>query len=356
MRPATIFLAPQFKPGKPVIRIVRDVKGGASMEGELFKELPKGYGYTSFQFVDSLEKADFMLVPQPVRRLDEEMKKYLESVKATAQAAGKRVIVFLVGDTSYDVHIDGVILFCRSIFRYQQRSNEVQGTFVVEDFSEKNPLQWRPKRKKPVISFCGYAGFPSWKTRAMYVVNNLKLDTLALLQGNPNIAAKKRGIYYRRKSMEYLKGDSRFETNFIVRDTFSGNAKLIEGDPEKIRREYVDSIQNADFVLSPKGDPNQSTRFYEALTLGRIPILIDTDMVMPLEKIIKYDEFMVRVPFGDLKNLGDYVEKWYNALSEEEWIRRQKLAREAFVKYLRYDTFFNTVFPLLVEKGPETLN
>ncbi len=358
MRPARIYLAEPQNPGRPMIRIVRDVLGDntnqEAAKDDLFKNLPKNYGYTGFSFVKEIDTADFVLLPQPVRRLDAGTEKYLTGVKRIA--AGKPVIVFLLSDLSYDVHIDGVIQFCRSIFKPEKRANEIQGTFVFEDFAESVPIVPRPKRARPIISFCGYAGFSSYKTWMRYVVTNVLLDFQAFVTGNEQLRAYKRGIYFRRAAMAYLKKDERFETRFIARNTFSGNAKLIEGDPERIRREYIENMQDSDFVLAPRGDANHSTRFFEALTLGRIPILVDTDIVLPLEKVIDYDQFMVRVPFTDLHKIGDYVEKWYNALSEEEWLRRQQLAREAFVTYLRYDTYFNFVFPHLLENGPETLN
>ena len=108
---------------------------------------------------------------------------------------------------------------------------------------------------------------------------------------------------------------------------------------------------NSDFVLCPKGDGNYSVRFYEALSLGRIPILIDTDMVLPLEETLDYSKFILRVDHADMHRLEDIVADFYEALSNEEFQAMQMEAREAFATHLRYDSFFNTALPILERKG-----
>lgn len=49
----------------------------------------------------------------------------------------------------------------------------------------------------------------------------------------------------------------------------------------------ITDIQNADFILSVKGDGSFFCRFYEALSLGRIPFFIDTDCILPFENMIQ---------------------------------------------------------------------
>ena len=47
------------------------------------------------------------------------------------------------------------------------------------------------------------------------------------------------------------------------------------------RSEYVNAINESDFVSCPRGDANQSARFYESLSAGRIPVLPDTSVISP---------------------------------------------------------------------------
>ncbi|MBI4065849.1 exostosin family protein [Candidatus Kaiserbacteria bacterium] len=133
-------------------------------------------------------------------------------------------------------------------------------------------------------------------------------------------------------------------TNFIVRTSFSGLRRTIEIDPEVARKEFIDSIVNADFVLAPKGDGNYSNRFVETLSFGRIPVLVDTDIVLPLEKGIDYSKIIVKVPMERVAYTPRYIRDFYDSLTEEEWHSRQLLARETFEQHLKQDVFFRNFF------------
>ena len=109
------------------------------------------------------------------------------------------------------------------------------------------------------------------------------------------------------------------------------------------RTEYVDNIKNSDFTLSPKGDGNFSVRFFESLSLGRIPLLIDTDCALPLEDEVDYDEFILRVSYKDLPKLAQIVANYYSTLTPEAFLSEQKRCREVFEKYLKIDVFFKKV-------------
>jgi hypothetical protein len=144
--------------------------------------------------------------------------------------------------------------------------------------------------------------------------------------------------------MDLLKKDGRFDTHFITRSSFSRSAELISGNASRIRQEYLDNITQCDFALTPKGDANTSFRFFEILSLGRIPVLVDTEVVLPFEDTIDYDSFVIKIPYRDIENIGDILfEKWQQ-LSPEEFVAMQKRSREAFTEYLRYDRYFNHLF------------
>ena len=359
MRPAKLFPAPFRVPKVGTIRILRETFVGGSQHDKdlLYKKLPANYHFTGFTIVGSPHEADFIIGQCPVRLLNEDTKEYIERVKQFAKEAGKPLILFLGRDDSHTIHIKGVhTLFCNSIYGRTKQRNELFFPPYVQDLGEEKPFVPRKKGTRPVVAFCGYAGFPTLRTKVAYYVKNALYDLKAILMRDSYPRLYKRGIYWRKRSMDLLARDSRIETRFIVRNSFSGNSKLVSGNPEDVHREYVDNMFNADFALAPKGDPNNSSRFYEALALGRIPILIDTDMTLPLQKVIDYDSFILRIPYTNISEIADRVVAFYNSMTDEEFAAKQRAAREAFEKYLRYDTFFNTVFPLLLERKPETLN
>ncbi|MFZ2500407.1 MAG: exostosin family protein, partial [Minisyncoccia bacterium] len=156
--------------------------------------------------------------------------------------------------------------------------------------------------------------------------------------------ARQLGVYWRRRMIAACRRSSHLQTNFIIRRAFSGARRTIELDPVQARAEFIQNIINADFVLAPKGDGNYSNRFLEALSLGRIPIVPDTDIVLPLEGSVDYSFVMVRVPMNRVCETPKYIHEFYDALTEVEWQQRQQLVREIFEKYLRQDSFFRYFF------------
>jgi hypothetical protein len=343
-----LFVAPRFKAG-PAMRLLR---GEEEQETMLYKKAPKDFSFT-YQVVNTINEADFVIVPQSIKNVGERERAYLDGVLRDAHAAGKQVIVFASGDHSYALHIPDVVLFKISAYKSDFPHNEVLHPVYCEDLSEESPLTIRHKSAKPKIGFCGYAGFPTQRARISYMLRNLAIDAKAVL--NPLYVTRKRGIYWRRKTMRILSTSSRVQTDFIARDFFSGNPKLMAVSGEEARAQFLDNIQRNDFVLCPRGDANMSTRLYETLSLGRIPVIIDTDKVLPLENQVDYSQFSLRVSYKDIARLGDIVADLYDKLTDEEFVMMQKRAREVFEKYLRYDAYMNYALEMLKEKGIEAL-
>jgi hypothetical protein len=345
-RPAKLFVLPR-RGAKPDIRLLDPRQATAQAgAGTLFKKLPEDFALTGVTLAARPEDADFLIVPQSMKAIGPEEVRYLDEACATAREHGKRAILFLSGDYAHRVHAERpeLIVFKGAEYGSGRKGNEVVFAPFVEDLGQSVAAPLRAKGEKPVISFCGYAGLSGWRAKLKYHAENL-FRTLA------GDETHKRGIYFRKKAMRGLTGDGRVETRFIVRDSFSGNLSTASSDAATLRKEYVDSIVGSDFVLCPKGDANYSSRFYETLSLGRIPVLIDTDMVLPLAGSLDYDSFIVRVPHQDAARAGDYVLARWNALSGEEWNAMQARAKAAFRDRLRYDSYFNTALPLLTEGG-----
>ena len=350
--PVKLFIAEPFSQ-KPYVRLLDSPQMQAAARGTvLFKSLPTDFSLR-IEIVRHPEEADFVIIPQSIRHVTAETERYLDGIAALAKKANKRVIVFLTGDLAHREHIDmeGFIVFKGSEYAHARHPNEIVFAPFVEDLGEKNATLPRNKGKRPVIGFCGYAGFPSWKTRAKYIATNTFLDIAAHITRKNLMLVYKRGIYFRQKALNILKRDPRIQTNFILRDSFSGNAATAVGDPALLRQEFIDNIVSSDFVLSPKGDGNFSSRFYEALSLGRIPVLIDTDMLLPLSQHIDYSKFVLRVPYDRLEDIGTIITDFYASLSDKEFQAMQERARRAYRDHLRFDSYFNKVLPLLRDEG-----
>ncbi len=90
------------------------------------------------------------------------------------------------------------------------------------------------------------------------------------------------------------------------------------------KHRYADHLEKMTYVLCPRGSENFSFRVYEALKFGRVPVIVDTDMVLPPE--IDWDRVAVRVPYGDLARIYDIVDADHRSRSAADFIERQRLA------------------------------
>ena len=79
------------------------------------------------------------------------------------------------------------------------------------------------------------------------------------------------------------------------------NRRLQKEKSKQLQQEYFDTINNNAFTVCSRGAGNYSIRFYETLRSGRIPVLLDSDMVLPFEEDIDLpDEIIGYITENDL--------------------------------------------------------
>ena len=87
---------------------------------------------------------------------------------------------------------------------------------------------------------------------------------------------------------------------------------------------YINHLDRNTYIVCPRGTENYSFRIYEALSRGRVPVIIDTDIVLPKE--INWDFLSIRVPYECLDNIYDFILRDYQMRTESEFLRRQQEA------------------------------
>lgn len=287
------------------------------------------------------ESAAAILLPNNFTTLGPTAEAYIRQYVDIGDKFHIPVLVASFGDLTDGLKFDPRAYVLRlSVYRSTIGPHDIVVPTSVEDHGSK-AVVLREKIQKPAVSFCGMAGFSSFSRWAKYYLKNVWWGVL--------FPARKIGVYWRRAAMRACENSTLVDTHFIIRRTFSGLRSTIELEPERARREFIESIQHADFVLTPKGDGNYSNRFLETLSFGRIPVVIDTEVVLPLEERIDYSKIMVRVPMGKVSQTPRYIREWYDALTPEEWKERQRLARMTFEDYLHQDAylrhFFSEILP-----------
>jgi hypothetical protein len=309
----------------------------------LFKEhLPINFFKDEVSYMEDPHEADVIVLPNNFTYLDEKTGEYIKKYADMAETMKKPLHIFSCGDLTDTLEFDPrARVFRYSIYKSQMCPQDISIPTISEDLGREG-IVFREKSILPIVSFCGKAGFSSSREWFATFLRRIKYEIQGIF--SPNSRARIRGVYWRIWALKVCEYSLLIKTLFIVRKTFSGAVRTIELSPEQARKEFVRSIAESDFVLAPKGDGNYSNRFLEAFSMGRIPILIDTDVVLPFEDRIDYTKIIVRIPMNSVSQTPQHIREFYDALTPQEWKERQKLARTTFEVYLRQDSFFRQFF------------
>jgi hypothetical protein len=104
-----------------------------------------------------------------------------------------------------------------------------------------------------------------------------------------------------------------------------------------LQRELVDTVLSSDYALDVRGYANASVRLYEILSLGRIPVILDTERILPFSDYIDWSSFSLIVDFRDIHRLPRIISDFHASVTPERLEEMQRTAREVFVKYFRVD-------------------
>jgi hypothetical protein len=263
----------------------------------------------------------------------EKRPEYLATYVELGRSLNKPLLISAYQDAPNSITVQHSRILRPSAYKSLLKKNEIIMPAYIEEVGSLYGTEPMAKGEKPTVGFAGKAGFKTVRERARYYLRNYVLRT----------GPRREGVYFRRKALSTLENDSAIDMRVHVRQTYSAHTKTIELSPEQARKEYIESIQNSLLTLAPRGDGNYSLRFYETLSLGRIPLLIDTDIPLPLEESIPYDDFILRVPWEDTTRINTAVTSFFTSHSDEEIRSMQIKARAAFEEYLYMPRFLKQV-------------
>lgn len=292
-----------------------------------------------FNLVEDPTTADYFLLPHNYFYIKD--KKYINDFELLAQKNNKKILIFSYGDSDADIIMPNSIVFRTSQYLYKIKKNELIMPAIADDLFV-GEVSYRQKGDKALVGFCGWAGYENPKRHMIEKIKSMLILFKAKFI-NKNFFFHDRGIIFRIRAIKYLSQSSLILNNFIIRKTFSGNEKTRKVDPIVAKNEYIQNILNSDISLAVKGDGNFSIRFYEILSLGRIPLFVDTNCRLPLEDVINYDDFMFKIDARNIKNIASIVRDLYNRTSDDHFVEMQKNARLTFEEYLRVDRYFDFV-------------
>ncbi|MFB2938670.1 exostosin family protein [Aerosakkonemataceae cyanobacterium BLCC-F154] len=306
---------------------------------------------TLFEMV-SLEEADIAVMPDDWRTVVGELwyanqnkladSLYRQFAEKVAQA-NKKLVVFFGGDRSDEpVNLPNkdMLVFRYSYYRSQQKENNFVWPVFCEDLVEHylaNQLSIRQKSAKPVVGFCGLVKPSNWKTNLKKLSYYGYMLSRYRRLGYPPI----QGHILREKVIKNFKKSNLVTTNFLVRESmvFLGQKNLV--DMAKLRVEFIDNMINSDYIVCCRGAGNYSNRLFETLCLGRIPIFIDTDCVLPYNFTIDWKKYCVWIEEKEIDRIAEKVAEFHQNLSEEDFVNLQHECRRFWKEWLSAEGFYS---------------
>ncbi len=294
--------------------------------------------------VNTVEESDYILFPHYYYHVRNEHS-YISSVLELAQKSNKKVLLFVFEDEIYHLPWPNTIIFRSSVNKSEMGSHELSLPPVVADLSVGRNARPLNKPTLPVVGFVGWAGFNNRKRAIKAGIKNVIIRILALFNEPLYLAREQQGIFLRRYLLKLISKDVRIKDASIVRSAYAGFTR--DFSPELIsrqREEYIENMITSHFTMAPRGDGNFSQRFFECLSVGRFPVLVDTDSALPLSDVIPYERFVVIVPYEERAKTVDYILDFVNGLSDIEFIKRQEEAKFYFDTYLSVEGYYSYLF------------
>ncbi|MBS4070824.1 MAG: hypothetical protein KGZ90_05820 [Algoriphagus sp.] len=288
-----------------------------------------------FVCVENYEDSDWIIIPVFITSLSSASgKEYIKNAAKLAQSLNKPFGVFSNSDLIINPGVENVFVFTPGAYSTYSNLIEIPATLPydpVQKWKQGNWLPWDPSG--PLIGFCGQA-----------TINPIKMLKDALKISKLRQELKKGGSPYlnvpnflpaweRARILKKLQATD-LRTDFILRSRYKAGASSLD-EKEKVEEDFYQNIDKSLFTVCLRGMGNYSVRFYQTLAMGRIPILIDTDSVLPFSSEIPYDQFILKVSFQDRFNLKPIIESFVKSKTEDELISIQKLARECWIQHFQ---------------------
>jgi hypothetical protein len=279
-----------------------------------------------FREARTLEECDSILVPHDAFHFNQ----YPDYLKYLNLLSEKKLIIFSDrGDFPKKPKINNSIALRVAINPGESTKNKIVVPYNVESLSK---LPLRNYSSKPVVSFVGY--MPHISPRRI----------IQAARQSPTHPIKGNGAIIRWLSHKVLVR-SDVDYRFVLRDSYGALDSLTVHDN---RATYLELLSESDYVSTPRGDANQSARFYETLSAGRIPLIRSSAILNPnsLTKGSKLESLGLNVPTLMLDLHKKIMDDWSQANNSNSYFERQLELREYYEKNFRFIPFMERLFRL----------
>ncbi|WP_431135838.1 exostosin domain-containing protein [Psychroserpens mesophilus] len=285
-------------------------------------DLKKSWGInTTYNYTNNISDAQVMFLPKPINYYQ---KKELQQTDELCKQHNLLCYGFIIGDCSTIFpFFDRLMYFRVGGFKGQLPKNNIGLPVALSDIYnslyEGKAFEIRAKQKLPTIGFCGHANLSAkkkWKDKLGFVKKNV----LRFIKNPFNASYEPlfSSAYERFKLLKTLENSSLIKTNFIYRNEYraGANTKKVR---KQTNKEYYENIRESDYILCVRGAGNFSVRLYETLMMGRIPVFVDTNCLLPFEEELNWKKHLVWVPWKRRHEISKIVSDFHNNLNHQEF-------------------------------------
>lgn len=341
LKPLTLFVDPAWKRGGIYTPLLFPFWGNPIEEVSLFaKEMFDAFPFDTsvYTITDDISAADTVLAPYKHQWFLRYDKALLETCAAAAKDAGLPLLIDGIGDLEFPIGVPHAYVLRIGGYRFIPEERRIIVPPPSDDLlvrCREGKLSIRPKHEgMPTIGFAGWAQLTHMQW-ARTVLKELPIRVRGLF--DKRYRAMKKGVLWRARAIDILRRSPLVSLNLKVRGSFSGSGKTAQMDMRVLREEFVHTVLESDYALDVRGDANASTRLFEILSLGRIPVVIDTERNFPCSDVLDYRQFCIIVDHTDIGRLPEIVAEFHRNVSPEQYEAMQRKAREVFVQYFRTD-------------------
>lgn len=305
-----------------------------------------GVSEHDFCFVDEIEQATLVILPMSwdYYLRTKQIAKAKQLIKLSAKQ-NKKVLLVTVGDYGAVLpKYQNVEVLRTSGESLKLDKNNYGIPVFIEDpmqrIYSKNDISTN-YTKQPIIGFCGQTN--TSVTNAIKETIKVILKNITYYLGaNTNAPQKIQSTTYNRsKALAVIKTSKKLTANIIERKQYRAGASD-KADRKKTELEFYDNIVGSNYTICIRGAGNFSVRLYETLAMGRIPVFINTNCLLPLAKDIEWKKHVVWVEFNELHKLEDKILSFHNKLTEEQFKQLQMSNRRLWEEKLNLKGFFKT--------------
>ena len=263
------------------------------------------------EFVKTEEECDYIVFPpcSPYMGFEDYISQYQDTLDRTDKPV---VLIYFSSDDRVINVGDAIQLFRGGSYRSMNYNNVHGSLYVVADYYNGKILD-----KKLSVSFCGCSNN-----------DELREDVINAFSEYDYFDAIRRSTWG---------GDTR-------KDTKERNSYNI-GPSVKTKAEFINNMESNLYSLVVRGKSNASYRLIESFMMGRIPVIIDTDYMLPFDDIIPYRSNMVWVGVND--DYDSVLRSFHDSHTESELRMIQLENRAIWEKYFRADSAFYNMKSLL---------